>query len=101
MEAQTDSLLSPITTAADRSDSTTMLVSESARNLQSVRVDPQLAVCPSRRPATCSLSESARNLQSVRVGPQLAHLEPWVTVISHVISHNCDIICDIELYHVI
>jgi hypothetical protein len=28
MEAQADSLLSPITTAADRSDSTTMLVSE-------------------------------------------------------------------------
>ena len=29
------------------------------------------------------------------------HLEPWVTVISHVISHNCDITCDIKLYHVI
>ena len=28
-------------------------------------------------------------------------LEPWVTVISQVISHNYDIICDIELYHVI
>ena len=29
------------------------------------------------------------------------HLEPWVTMISHMISHNYDIICDIELYHVI
>ena len=29
------------------------------------------------------------------------HLEPWVTVISHVISHNCDITCDIKLHHVI
>ena len=26
------------------------------------------------------------------------HKKPWITVISHVISHNCEITCDVELH---
>ena len=35
----------------------------------------------------------------VRTSLYWHHLEPWVTEISHMISHNCDITCDIELQH--
>ena len=40
-------------------------------------------------------------VQGYRVPDAGWHLERWVTMISHVISHNCDITCDIELHHVI
>ncbi len=47
----------------------------------------------------CTLTPCEINLLTNQI--LIGHLEPWVTMISHVISHNCDITCDIELHHVI